>query len=144
MAARRSRPRIVLTPTDDGELFEPLLVSLDDAALVPWEELEDAPTGQIEARVGELTDPEVPLHAAPTPAVVVDPGLVAAAPVANSIVQPYGPPSIDHLPVPSICNGNEMYDGVMFDAECLPFRKEVFHLSGGNIGARDHGLDLPF
>lgn len=34
MAPRRPRPRIVLAPPDDGGLFEPLLVSLEDAALV--------------------------------------------------------------------------------------------------------------
>ena len=34
MAQRRSRSKIVLAPPDDGALFEPLLVSLEDAALV--------------------------------------------------------------------------------------------------------------
>lgn len=30
----RSRSRIILAPRDDGDLFEPLLVLLDDAALI--------------------------------------------------------------------------------------------------------------
>lgn len=34
MTQRRPRSRIVLAPPDDGALFEPLLVSLDDTALV--------------------------------------------------------------------------------------------------------------
>jgi Protein kinase domain len=64
-----------------------------DTPLRAWTEVDDAPTavrsevGGDSAfadtpQVGELTDPEVPLYAAPTPAgsVVVDPSLVVAAP----------------------------------------------------------------
>lgn len=34
MTQRRSRSRLVLAPSDDGDLFEPLVISIEDAALV--------------------------------------------------------------------------------------------------------------